>query len=333
MNSKYKFEDNQLQIEGKDVNLPSKYSLVSIAGSGANGVVIKARDNELERVVAIKIWMPRNGVEYPDTTRFYYEARKIARLSNEKIAIIHTCDSLNNDYFYAVFEYIPGETLRDWLSSEKKLAERFSILNQICDAMQYAHNQDVYHGDLHTNNIMITLNDQVKILDFGTSFFCKELEGDPTIRERELILETGLKLLKKESAGDFLDHNFIKNLPPKCIPFGLKSLNSFIWGINNLPEYTDEIGKANFVYSIALEILLNPIYDLTAILGFVESIGYEETYLSSLLGSLSFGFKCNLFEDNCEKFNHNSVRYTLDNIENMKLLYLQYQSKYKKQYS
>jgi len=290
VSKRYRFEGQKLTIDGRPILIP-EYRFEEELGSGANGVVIKSTDIHLEREVAVKVWLPRNGKKLPDKERFLSEARKIAKLNHENIARIYHTNYLDTGHFYAVFEYIHGETLANWLREGRDLYERTTILDQICRAMKYAYSCNVLHGDLHPKNIMITKNGEVKVLDFGTSIFCKNIGQDPQVKERKVFLETGLKLLSEEKKYTFLDYDKVKNIPIILIPDLLLATSSLLSTTSMLSsivkDYSGELYDDDTDYDIRREIMKIayitisdvPFFDLSSIIDFFNKIGLSEYYL------------------------------------------------------
>lgn len=136
-------------------------------GAGGMGVVYRARQKELDRIVALKILRPDFGPEANFAERFQREARAMARLSHPHIVTVHDFGRID-DVFYFVMEYIDGVNLRQ-LEKAGQLApaQALALVPQVCEALQYAHEQGVVHRDIKPENILITRDGRVKIADFG----------------------------------------------------------------------------------------------------------------------------------------------------------------------
>jgi serine/threonine-protein kinase len=150
-----------------------RYEMLSELGRGAMGVVYKARDPQIDRLVALKTISllgqePDEEKEY--RLRFMNEAQAAGRLHHSGIVSVFDVgeDPENHDP-YIVLEYVPGESLSRILSREKKLPfERaLKLVEQIADALDYAHAQGVIHRDIKPANILITQDGRPKIADFG----------------------------------------------------------------------------------------------------------------------------------------------------------------------
>jgi len=141
--------------------------LLGLLGAGGMGAVYKARQPGLDRVVALKI-VPTAGVGWAHfAERFNREARALARLSHPHIVSVHEFGQ-TGEYHYFIMEFVDGSNLRQ-LESAGRLSPReaLQLIPQICDALQYAHDQGVVHRDIKPENVLVDRNGRVKIADFG----------------------------------------------------------------------------------------------------------------------------------------------------------------------
>jgi serine/threonine-protein kinase len=142
--------------------------ILDLIGQGGMGVVYKARQRSLERLVAVKVLPREAGQDSAFAERFSREARALARLNHLNIVAIHDVGKAG-DFYYLVMEYVHGVNLRQLLRSlERLLVEQaLRIVPQICDALQYAHEEGIVHRDIKPENILIDRKGRVKIADFG----------------------------------------------------------------------------------------------------------------------------------------------------------------------
>jgi serine/threonine protein kinase len=141
--------------------------VLELLGRGGMGAVYKARQTRLDRLVALKILPPEIGQDRDFTERFAREAQAMARLNHPHIVTIHDFGQTNSLYFF-VMEYVDGLNLRQVLDVERMAPrEALAIVPQICDALQYAHDQGIVHRDIKPENILLNRQGQVKIADFG----------------------------------------------------------------------------------------------------------------------------------------------------------------------
>jgi tRNA A-37 threonylcarbamoyl transferase component Bud32 len=149
--------------------------ILELIGRGGMGAVYKARQKNLQRVVALKILPPEIGRDPAFADRFAREAQAMARLSHPHIVAIHDFGERQGLYFF-LMEYVDGLNLRQLMSSGAvSPKEALAIVPQICDALQFAHDQGIVHRDIKPENILLDKRGRVKIADFGLA----KLMGQP----------------------------------------------------------------------------------------------------------------------------------------------------------
>lgn len=143
------------------------YEVLDTLGQGGMGVVYKARDTQLDRLVAIKVLTPDKVANPERTLRFAQEAKAASALNHPNIVTIyHIGHEEGMDYI--VMEFIAGRTLdRVVPRGGMKTADVLKYGIQIADALARAHTAGIIHRDMKPGNIMITEDDQIKLLDFG----------------------------------------------------------------------------------------------------------------------------------------------------------------------
>jgi predicted Ser/Thr protein kinase len=143
------------------------YELHELLGRGGMGAVYRARHTRLDRLVALKVLLPDLGDEPSFAERFAREARALARLRHPGIVGIHDFGRAGT-FFFLVMEYVDGASLRDLLL-QGRLGARdvLAYVPQLCDALQYAHDQGIVHRDIKPENILIDGDGRVHIADFG----------------------------------------------------------------------------------------------------------------------------------------------------------------------
>jgi WD40 repeat protein/serine/threonine protein kinase len=174
------------------------FDLVEQIGIGTFGTVWKARDNELDRTVAIKI--PRKGQLTPaETEQFYREARVAAQLRHPNIVSVHEVGRAE-DSIYIVSDFVRGVTLADWLSAHRLDAQEAAALcAKIARALHYAHQQGIVHRDLKPGNVMIDLEGQPHIMDFGLA---KRDAGELTLTIDGGVLGTPAYMSPEQARGE-----------------------------------------------------------------------------------------------------------------------------------
>ena len=147
-----------------------RYTIQSELGRGAMGVVYKAHDSVLERIVAVKtvnMALERDDADKYEA-RFYQEARAAAGLNHPNIVTVHDVGKAGDVVFMAM-EYIEGVELRSLTGEGRplRLPQALSIAAQVAEGLAYAHGHGVVHRDIKPANIMVVANGPVKITDFG----------------------------------------------------------------------------------------------------------------------------------------------------------------------
>ncbi len=141
--------------------------ILELLGRGGMGYVFKARQPNLDRIVAIKTLDPLLAPSPEFASRFHREAKALAALSHPNIVQVYDYGQVG-DLYFLVMEFVGGASLRQVLSTERmapKTALRY--VPQICDALEYAHSQGVIHRDIKPENLLIDRLGQLKIADFG----------------------------------------------------------------------------------------------------------------------------------------------------------------------
>ena len=141
--------------------------IVEVLGRGGMGVVYKARQKTLDRVVALKILPPEVSETPAFAERLAREARALAQLAHDNIVGVYEAGRSQGLYFI-LMEYVDGVNLRQAQSDGGLTPEQaLAIVPQICDALSYAHQRGIVHRDIKPENILLDREGRVKIADFG----------------------------------------------------------------------------------------------------------------------------------------------------------------------
>lgn len=151
-----------------------RYKVIEALGQGGMGVVYRAEDPFLDRIVAIKVMHPRR-MTAEAKERMMREARAVARLDSPHVVRIWDLDTYpdgNKELLYIVMEYVKGQTLSAMIEGagapgREVLRQRLGYYSQLLDAMSYAHGEGVVHRDLKPENVMVSTQGRVKVMDFG----------------------------------------------------------------------------------------------------------------------------------------------------------------------
>jgi predicted Ser/Thr protein kinase len=142
--------------------------IIELLGQGGMGAVYKARQKQLDRLIALKILPPQVGQDSAFAERFTREARSLARLNHPHIVTVHDFGKTEAGLYYFVMEFVDGTDLRHVIQAgELSPAEALAIVPQICDALQYAHDEGIVHRDIKPENVLLDKKGRVRIADFG----------------------------------------------------------------------------------------------------------------------------------------------------------------------
>jgi serine/threonine protein kinase len=155
---------------GQVVN--NRYAVLGMVGRGGMGCIYKVHDNVLGEELALKTLLPQFTQEKLVVERFLNEARITRRLTHPNIVRVHDIGSAGRGIFISM-EYVQGQSLREILKKlpngqRLPLKQTLYIIDQLCVALDYAHRYTV-HRDIKPENVMITPDNQIKLMDFGIS--------------------------------------------------------------------------------------------------------------------------------------------------------------------
>jgi tRNA A-37 threonylcarbamoyl transferase component Bud32 len=152
--------------------------IMEVAGHGGMGTIYKARQPQLDRVVALKILSPELGRDPAFAQRFSREAQALAKLNHTNIVRVFDFGQAGG-FFYFLMEYVDGVTLRTLIEQKAIHAEEAQrIVIEICHALQYAHEEGIVHRDIKPSNILLDKKFRVKIADFGLAQLIGKKAGD-----------------------------------------------------------------------------------------------------------------------------------------------------------
>jgi predicted Ser/Thr protein kinase len=181
--------------------------VLELLGKGGMGAVYKARQKELDRLVALKILPPEVAHHPAFAERFTREARALARLSHPNIVTVYDfgrtsgpppasstevpAAGADGGLFYFIMEYVEGVNLRQAIQSGgMSPKEALAIVPQICDALQFAHDEGIVHRDIKPENILVDRRGRVKIADFGLAKLLGHAPGDESLTGSQQVMGT-----------------------------------------------------------------------------------------------------------------------------------------------
>ena len=181
--------------------------VISLLGAGGMGAVYKARQKDLDRIVALKILPEEFGHDVKFALRFTREARTLARLNHPNIVSVHEFGNVEDIYFI-LMEFVDGSTLRDTVQAgELKPKHALKIVPFLCDALQYAHDQGIVHRDIKPENILLAKDGSVKIADFGLSRMMNKENQATSLTQTNQVLGTPRYMAPEQfEASNHVDH-------------------------------------------------------------------------------------------------------------------------------
>jgi len=180
----------------------SHYRILEKLGEGGMGVVYKAQDTKLDRVVAIKFLPQHLTTESVEKERFVHEAKATSALNHTNVTTIYEIDEFEGQTFI-VMEYCEGETLRKIVEKETlSIRKVLDIAVQICEGLTMAHEKGIVHRDIKSDNIMLTPRGHVKIMDFGLA----KLKGATKLTQTRSTLGTASYMSPEQAQREEVDH-------------------------------------------------------------------------------------------------------------------------------
>ena len=186
----------------KGTTFAGRYQLIEELGRGGMGVVYKAEDTKLKRTVALK-FLPPELTHIPDVKdRFMREAQAAAALDHPNICTVYEFDEAEEKTFISM-AYVEGQSLRKKLESGPlELDEALRIAIQVAEGLQIAHKKGIVHRDIKSANIMVTEDNQAKIMDFGLA----RMTGGTLLTQEGTAMGTIAYMSPEQAQGEEVDH-------------------------------------------------------------------------------------------------------------------------------
>ncbi len=200
--------DSTIQAGGHSVNAPvtagktvryfGDYELLDEIAKGGMGVVYRACQSSLNRIVALKMIRSGRFADESDVSRFYQEAEAAAKLDHPGIVPIFEIGRHEGQHYFSM-GFIDGASLSEQAKSAPiDQTEAAALVSSICDAIDYAHQRGVIHRDLKPANILIDSGGQPKVTDFGLA---KQSESEIGLTGTGMILGTPAYMSPEQAAG------------------------------------------------------------------------------------------------------------------------------------
>ena len=180
----------------------SHYKILEHIGGGGMGVVYKARDLRLDRVVALK-FLPPDLTRDPETKqRFIREAKAASALQHHNICVVHDIDEASDGQMFIVMEYYKGETLKKKIErAPLKIEEACDVAIAVARGLAKAHEAGMVHRDIKTANVIVTEDGDPKIVDFGLA----KLAGQTQLTREGTTLGTVGYMSPEQARGEDAD--------------------------------------------------------------------------------------------------------------------------------
>ncbi len=202
--------------------------IIEPLGHGGMGAVYKARQTKLDRFVALKVIRPESADDPTFAERFTREARTLARLGHPNIVAVHDFGEMTlhredeapaephsraarsepRTLFYFIMEYIDGANLRDLIQRGPLPPQQaLAIVSQVCDALQYAHDEGIVHRDIKPENVLLDRRGRVRIADFGLAKLATAAPENFTLTGTHQVMGTPRYMAPEQMEGSHLvDH-------------------------------------------------------------------------------------------------------------------------------
>ncbi len=174
---------------------PARYGDLELLGRGGMGIVYRARDLKLNRIVALKFL---NSPHPEDAKRFMREAQLAAQLSHPHLVPIHEVGEIEGKPFIAM-EFVDGKSLHELRLPLRRAVE---VVRDAADAVHYAHDKGIVHRDLTPLNLMLDRNGHVWVMDFGLA---RVAERGTTITSQGVIIGTPAYMSPEQASGEHCD--------------------------------------------------------------------------------------------------------------------------------
>ncbi|MBD0354653.1 MAG: Stk1 family PASTA domain-containing Ser/Thr kinase [Rubrobacteraceae bacterium] len=180
--------------------LGDRYTLLEVLGDGGMARVYLARDNVLDREVALKVLRDQYGYDEALVERFRREARNAASLNHPNIVQVYDQGRDDDGTYYIAMEYVPGDTLKDLMAKEGSLApkEAAGIASRVAVALEVAHGRGIVHRDIKPQNVLLSASGEPKVADFGIA----RAASSKTMTETNLILGTAAYMSPEQVKGE-----------------------------------------------------------------------------------------------------------------------------------
>jgi serine/threonine protein kinase/Tfp pilus assembly protein PilF len=243
----------------------SHYRILEKIGEGGMGVVYKAEDTRLKRIVALKFLHEQFASDDRMKARFFHEARSASALNHQNIITIHEIDKFEDKYFIAM-EFVEGKSIKELVRQETVSAKKvLNIAIQVAEALKNAHEKGVIHRDLKSDNIILTPDGIVKIADFGLA----KLKDASALTTQPSMMGTLPYMSPEQFQGVIIDERtdifsfgvVLYEMVTGALPFWSEHGEAIIYSVLN--EEPDPVTKLNKEIPIEVERIIRKALEKT----------------------------------------------------------------------
>jgi serine/threonine protein kinase len=180
----------------------SHYKILEKLGEGGMGVVYKAQDTKLDRIVALKFLTPQTLRSEEEKTRFINDTQAVSRLDHPNITKIYEIGEAEGEYFICM-DYLEGKSLKDIVKHKTiSLKAALEIAIQIGEGLNYAHKKKIIHRNIRSENVLLSKRGGIKIMSFGLP----TVKSNLGLNESGTILKAVPYMSPEQAQGTTVDH-------------------------------------------------------------------------------------------------------------------------------
>ena len=174
------------------------YQILEEIARGGMGIVYRARQKGIERIVALKVLISGEAADETQIQRFFREARATAIVKHPNIIPIYDCGKINN-YHYFTMKYVDGGTFQQVIDSDQPLEKKIAILIKSCQALHQAHENNILHRDIKPSNILLDQFGEPYVTDFGLAKF---IDSNSALTQTGTALGTPYYMSPEQAKGE-----------------------------------------------------------------------------------------------------------------------------------
>ncbi|MFH1421643.1 MAG: protein kinase, partial [Planctomycetota bacterium] len=175
------------------------YQIIEQIARGGMGIIYKARQKDLDRIVALKVLIAGEAAAQEAIDRFYLEAKSVAKMRHSNIVPVHEVGIHQGKHFFTM-DFIHGQSLRNIITTEKPtLHKSLELIKKIASALHYAHEHGVVHRDIKPENVIVDEMGEPQVTDFGLA---KDVELDTHLTRANVIMGTPAYMAPEQARGE-----------------------------------------------------------------------------------------------------------------------------------